>query len=151
MSAMFENWCLLHDRKALPAAPSDVAAFVATIAPMGIEKVWPIIGEISRAHYMAGLADPTLGGPVALAVNDIAKIKPPLSWPEDQRFRFVSLPHDLQKFLSAQDKRQNAVVRAAMSVAADARREANLPKLPKKFYRDATKVKHGNSEQDAAA
>jgi hypothetical protein len=61
------------------------------------------------------------------------------------------LPHDLQKFLSAQDKRQNAVVRAAMSVAADARREANLPKLPKKFYRDATKVKHGNSEQDAAA
>lgn len=118
---MFENWCLLHDRQALPAAPSDVAAFVSTIAPMGIEKVWPIVQEISRAHYMAGHADPTLGGPVAATVNDIAKIDPPRSWPKDHKFRFTQLPYDLQVYVAAHDRQREKTVRLAHNEAANAR------------------------------
>jgi hypothetical protein len=123
MNAMFENWCLLHDRQSLPATPSDVAAFVSTIAPMEIEKVWPIVQEISRAHYMAGHADPTLGGPVAATVNDIAKIDPPQSWPKDHKFRFTQLPYDLQAYVAVREKERDITVRRAQTDTANARNE----------------------------
>ena len=130
MNAMFENWCMLHNRQALPAAPSDVAAFVATIAPMGIEKVWPIVGEISRAHYLAGLADPTLGGPVAATVNDIAKIDPPRSWPKEHKFRFAMLPYDLQVYMAAHEAQRDREVRRAHNAETISRKalEAIRPK-----------------------
>jgi hypothetical protein len=132
MNAMFENWCLLQNRQAMPAAPADVAAFVATIALMGIEKVWPIVQEISRAHYMAGHADPTLGGPVAATVNNIAKIEPPRSWPKDHKFRFTHLPYDLQVYVAAHDKQRETTVRRALHEAALVRNElAAIQKAPK--------------------
>jgi len=142
--AMFENWCLLHDLEPVPAAPATVAKFVADIAPMGIEKVWPIVGEISRAHYMAGHADPTLGGPVAVAINDIAKIDPPRSWPKEQKFRFTSLPYDLQVYVAAHDKQRETTVRKALNEAAVLRQRAAI-------QTPATEVHNGTSEQNAAA
>lgn len=123
MNAMFENWCFLQNRRAMPAAPADVAAFVATIALMGIDKVWPIVQEISRAHYMAGHADPTLSGPVAATVNNIAKIDPPRSWPKEQKFRFTQLPYDLQIYVAEHDRQREKTVRRALNEAANARNE----------------------------
>jgi hypothetical protein len=119
---MFEQWCMLHDLEPVPAPPATVAKFIADIAPLGIEKVWPIVQEISRAHYLAGLADPTLGGPVAMAINDIAKIQPPRSWPTEQKRRFEALPYDLQAYVAAHDKQRENTVRKALNEAADARK-----------------------------
>lgn len=146
----FENWCDLRNVQPLPAVPSDVAKFVADIAPLGIDKVWPLVCEISRAHYLRGLADPTQGGWVASAINDIAKLDAPRSWPADRKADFARLPYDLQKFVAEQEKRQDAVVKAALQVAAEARKAADLPKLPKSFYRNKGNTADGNSPHTAA-
>jgi hypothetical protein len=140
---MFENWCLLHDMESVPAAPATVARFVADIAPMGIEQVWPIVGEISRAHYMAGLADPTLGGPVAVAINDIAKIDPPRSWPKEQKFRFQQLPYDLQVYVAAHEAQRETEIRRAHNEAAKSRQQLKANQNPKEA--------DGDYKQTAAA
>ncbi len=140
---MFANWCVLRGVQAIPAKPANVADFVSDCAPLGIEEVWSAVCQISRAHCLIGLADPTACGVVASAFSDIAKIAPPRSWPKEHGARFLSLPYDVQKFLAEYTKRQDAVVRAAMQEAADARKAANLPKLPKNFYRDKAKATHG--------
>ena len=149
--AMFEKWCAMMGEQPIPASPMIVARFVDEIAMMGIDVVWPAVQEISRAHYTIGLADPTLSGPVTLAVNGISKINPPRSWHKDHWPRFLALPYDLQKLCVEQVNRQDAVVRAAVHEAAEARAAAGLPKLTKKFYRDAGKAQNGDTQQTAAA
>ena len=137
---MFEQWCALNGRQSVPAAPSMVAQFVSEIAPLGIEQVWQAVQDISRAHYLIGLADPTLGAPVTLAVNAVANIEPPRSWPKELWQMFHSLPYDVQMFISAQNRQREVVVKAAMQEAAEARKAVGLPKLPKNFFRDAAKA-----------
>ncbi len=59
---MFARWCELNGASWCPAAPADVAKFVSDCASLGIERLWPAVQEISKAHVSLGLADPTLGG-----------------------------------------------------------------------------------------
>jgi hypothetical protein len=124
---VFEKWCRLNDLAPMPAAPATVARFVSDISAMGIEKIWPMIGEISRAHYLIGLADPTLGGAVSAAINAIAKIEPPQSWPAPLRLRFQTLPYDLQAYLAMQEKEQRRVISKALNEAAEARKAIQKP------------------------
>lgn len=119
----FERWCILNGTQPVPATPMMVARFVADVAPWGIEQIWPIVQEISRAHYTVGLADPTLGGPVAAAINEIAKIEPPRSWPKQQKARFALLPYDLQGYVAAHDQQREKEIRRAHSEAANAKQE----------------------------
>jgi hypothetical protein len=137
---MFARWCALNAVSGLPAAPADVAKFIADIAPMGIDGVWQQVGEISRAHYMIGLADPTLGGLVSAAVNEISKIDPPRSWPKDHKFRFEQLPYDLQVYLAAHEAQREKVIRRAQNDVALARQG-----------KPPARESNGNSEQNAAA
>jgi hypothetical protein len=81
---MFARWCELNGVGLCPAAPADVAKFVADCASLGIERLWPAVQEISAVHRSLGLADPTLGGVVAAAISDVAGIEPPRSWPGDR-------------------------------------------------------------------
>ena len=111
----FENWCGLRGVPSLPATPADVARFITDCAPLGIEKLWPIVQEISRAHYLVGLADPTLGGWAAQAVSDIAKIDPPRSWPKDQKARFLQLPYDLQLYVCKREEQREKEIRRAQN------------------------------------
>jgi hypothetical protein len=108
---MFEKWAALNGIKAHGASPTIIARFVADIAPMGISKVWRAVQEISRAHYTIGLADPTLGGPVAAAVNEISKIAPPRSWPKDDQVRFLTLPYDVQIIVEKRERDRDNQVR----------------------------------------
>jgi hypothetical protein len=88
-----------------------IARFVADIAPMGISDVWQAVQEISRAHYMIGLADPTIGGPVTAAINEIAKIDPPRSWPKEDQIRFRTLPYDMQLIVSKREADRDRQIR----------------------------------------
>ncbi|WP_369723657.1 hypothetical protein AB8Z38_06735 [Bradyrhizobium sp. LLZ17] len=123
--------------KPTPATPMMVARFVADIAPWGIDKIWPIVQQISRAHYTVGLADPTLGGPVAATINEIAKIEPPRSWPKEQKARFAQLPYDLQVYAANHDRQREREIHRAHSEAAKLRQEL-------------AKVKNGKPENVAA-
>ncbi len=127
----FDKWCALHDVQPMQAAPATVARFVTDIAAMGVEKIWPMIGEISRAHYLIGLADPTLGGAVSAALNDIARIEPPRSWPKEHKFQFGRLPYDLQIYVASHESQRETEVRRAHNEAAMARRELAEIQKPK--------------------
>ena len=147
----FEKWCLPRHIQPLPAAPAHVAAFVRDSQPViPFEKVWETVQEISRSHPENGLADPTAGGPVAEAINAIAKIEPPRSWPKAEKARFFSLPYDLQLFVSKREAEREATLKRAIQEASDARKAADLPKLPKGFYREAVKATDGTQSHAAA-
>jgi len=139
----FENWCALNDVPSLPARPADVARFVTVCEPLGMEKIWPMIEEISRAHYVRGLADPTLGGWVSVAVNEIAKIDPPRSWPKDKKARFATLPYDLQVYLSRHEAQRDKEVRRAQSEAAKVKQALSEIQKP-------ARTPNGNQSHTAA-
>ena len=120
---MFVRWCELNGVSPCPAAPAAVARFVIDCAALGIERLWSATQEISRMHASLGLADPTLGGPAAAAIADIAGIPPPRSWPDRHKERFRLLPYDLQVYLAAHETQREKVLRRAQNEAAIARRK----------------------------
>src|SRR5258708_1958811 len=118
---MFARWCELNGVSWCPAAPAAVAKFVTDCASLGIERLWPAVQEISKAHVVLGLADPTLGGMAASAINDVAGVAPPRSWPDDRKQRFKSLPYDLQVYVAAHETQREKALRRAQNEAAAAR------------------------------
>ncbi len=120
---MFAKWCELNGATWCPAAPADVARFVADGAALGIERLWPAVQEISKAHGSLGLADPTLGGVAAAAINEVGGISPPRSWPNDRKQRFASLPYDLQVYVAAHELLREKALRRAQNEAAEARQK----------------------------
>jgi hypothetical protein len=128
---MFARWCELNGSSFCPATPTVVARFVKDCAALGIARLWPAVQEISRLHASLGLADPTLGGPAAAAINEVANIPPPRSWPDDRKQRFMSLPYDLQLYVAAHEARRERALRRAQNEAASARQKlaASQPAL----------------------
>jgi len=120
---MFARWCELKGVSYCPAAPADVARFVTDCASLGIERLWPAVQEISRLHVSLGLADPTLGGVAAAAIDALADIDPPRSWPNDRKQRFKSLPYDLQIFVAAHEAQRERALRRAQNEAAVAKQK----------------------------
>jgi hypothetical protein len=120
---MFARWCELSGISSCPAAPAAVAKFVADCASLGIDRLWPAVQEISKAHVALGLADPTLGGAAGSAINDVAGISPPRSWPDDRKQRFQSLPYDLQIYVAAHEEQREKALRRAQNEAAAARQK----------------------------
>jgi hypothetical protein len=120
---MFVRWCQLNGVSPCPAAPASVGRFVADCAPLGIERLWPAVREISNMHVSIGLADPTLGGAAAAAISDLAGVEPPRSWPDDRKQRFKSLPYDLQIYVAAHEKRREKALRRAQNEAAALRQK----------------------------
>ena len=120
---MFAKWCELNGLSACPAAPAVVARFVADCAALGIERLWPAVQEISRMHVGLGLADPTLGGVAADAIDEVARVPPPRSWPEDRKLRFKALTYDLQLYVAAHEARREKAIRQAQNEAANTRRK----------------------------
>ena len=120
---MFARWSELHGVSFCPAAPADVAMFVTDCASLGIERLWPALQEISKAHVSMGLADPTLGGVAAAAINAIAGIDPPRAWPNDRKQCFKSLPYDLQVYVASHEARREKEIRRAQNDAAIAKQK----------------------------
>jgi hypothetical protein len=118
---MFARWCELNGVPFCPAAPAAVAKFVTDCAPLGIERLWPAVLEISETHTSLGLADPTLGGAAATAINGVGGLEPPRSWPENRKQRFKALPYDLQVYVVAHEARREKALRRAQNEAANAR------------------------------
>src|SRR3954469_600135 len=120
---MFVKWCELNGLSPCPAPPVHVAHFVVDCAPLGIERLWPAIQDISRLHVSVGLADPTLGGVAAEAISDLAGIDPPRSWPAGHKQRFKSLPHDLQVYVASHEAQREKALRRAQNEAASAKQK----------------------------
>lgn len=120
---LYARWCELNDAPFCPARPADVARFVSDCAPLGIERLWAALQQISKHHESLGLADPTLGPLVAAAVGDIAGIDPPRSWADEHKLRFKSLPYDVQIFVASHEAQREKALRRAQNEAAAARQK----------------------------
>ena len=128
-NSLFGNWCELNGIASCPAAPRRVAKFVTDCASLGIERLWPAVQEISSAHASFGLADPTLGGVAAAAINDVAGVAPPRAWPNDRKQRFKLLPYDLQIYVAGPMRRGvKKEIRRAQNDAAMARQKLDALK-----------------------
>ncbi len=121
--SLFGKWCELDGIASCPATPAAVAKFVTDCASLGIERLWREVQDISTAHVSFGLADPTLGGDAATAINSVADITPPRAWPNDAKQRFKSLPYDLQVYVAAYEARREKEIRRAQNEAAAARQK----------------------------
>jgi hypothetical protein len=117
---LFARWCELNAMPFCPAAPAAVAGFVRDCSSLGIERLCSAVQEISKLHASLGLADPTLGGPVAAAIGDVADITPPRSWPGEYKQRFKSLPYEIQLFVAAHEAQREKALRRAQNEAAAA-------------------------------
>ena len=137
---MFARWCELNGASWCPAAPADVAKFVGDCASLGIERLWPAVQEISKAHVGLGLADPTLGGVVAAAISEVAGISPPRSWPNESKQRFRSLPYDVQAYLASHEERRDRAVRRAQNEAAIARQKLKASERPQPATTEGAKA-----------
>ncbi|QIP08545.1 hypothetical protein [Bradyrhizobium symbiodeficiens] len=120
---IFVKWCELNGVIACPAAPASVARFVTDCAALGLSRLWSAVQDISRMHVSLGLADPTLGGVAASAINALAVIPPPRSWPAPFKERFASLPYDIQVYLAAHEAQRERALRRAQNDAASARQK----------------------------
>jgi hypothetical protein len=120
---LYARWCELNGAPFCPARPADVAWFVSDCAPLGIERLWAALQEISTYHQSLGLADPTLGTPVAAAVSDVAGIDAPRSWANELKRRFKSLPYDVQVLLASHEAQREKALRRAQNEAAAARQK----------------------------
>lgn len=126
----FARWCELNGAAFCPAPPATVARFVRDCGALGIERLWSSVQDISRMHASLGLADPTLGAPVAAAVSEVAGIPPPRSWPDGQKVRFGSLPYDWQVYLAAHEMRREKALRRAQNEAAAAKQKLAVLREP---------------------
>ena len=121
---MFERWCILNGRHKPFGAPSTIVAqFVDDIASMGIEQVWEAVQEVARMHSAHGLPDPTQSKAVASAVNDITKIDPPRSWPDEEKHRFLTLPYPTQAYLAKRQVADDALIRKLQNELAQLKKE----------------------------
>ena len=74
-------------------------------------------------HVAVGLADPTLGGAVADAIDGVARVVPPRSWPRDRKLQFKTLPYDLQVFVTAHEAQREKAIRRAQNEAAGVKQQ----------------------------
>ncbi|MET4526529.1 hypothetical protein [Bradyrhizobium sp. JR18.2] len=123
LPAEFVAWCKQRGTGSQPARPASIALFVLENGHIGIDGLARMVVEISRCHLRRGQADPTSGYPVSAALNHLAKIEAPLSWPKAMRPRFSELPYDLQQYLASCDKDQTRAIKRAQQEAADARKK----------------------------
>ncbi|MEH2627076.1 hypothetical protein V1292_005131 [Bradyrhizobium sp. AZCC 1719] len=114
---VFLHWCDLKGVRPMPLAPADIATFVMQSQALGIEKIAATVAAISKTYLARGYADPTAGGPVGAALNAIAPIDPPRSWPKEHKHRFTSMPYDLQAYVASHEARREKVVRQAQNEA----------------------------------
>jgi hypothetical protein len=120
---MFQKWCSLRGEQAIPASPTIIARFIKDVAPMGIDRVWPAVLEISRAHYVIGLPDSTISFPVTAAMNDLSGITPPRSWPAEEKARFLTLPYDIQQTISKREADRDKQIRQMQNEFAKLKKE----------------------------
>jgi hypothetical protein len=129
---MFQDWCTLNGMQAIPASPTTISRFINSIAPLGIEKVFEAVQEISRAHYTIGLPCPCSGpGLVTRAVNAVSKIEAPRSWPAELKAQFMHLPWDVQTQILKRETERDLAVRKAQNEAGEARNALAALKMEK--------------------
>lgn len=117
---VFQKWCRQREITPYPARPTSVAGFILDNSALGIEELLRVVKAISLVHET--VADPTASGLVPRALNKIAPIDAPRSWPNAEKVRFKSLPYDLQRYTADREADREKKFRRAQTEAGQLRR-----------------------------
>jgi hypothetical protein len=131
---LFKTWCEARDIAPYPARPAAVAFFIIENGALGVDELSRIVKSISLVHE--NVADPTATGAVPAALNRVAPIEPPRSWPKDFKVRFQTLPYEIQMYLAPHEREREKVVSKALSDASRARKELAAIQQPAKQVTD---------------
>ena len=120
----FSAWCEMMNVRSCPARPAVLAGFVVDLsAIMPSADLIKAVADIADWHLLYGLANPAATPIVLAALNEIATIEPPRSWPKKEKHRFRALPHDLQVYIAKREKERDLVVRRAQNAATGSKRK----------------------------
>jgi hypothetical protein len=131
---LFKAWCEARDITPYPARPAAVAFLIIENGAMGIDELLRIVTSISLIHET--VADPTASGAVPAALNKIAPIVAPRSWPKEEKARFQQLPYNLQIYVAAHEDQREKEIRRAHTEAATARKALAAIEKPAKAQDD---------------
>jgi hypothetical protein len=109
-------WCQAQRVEAYPALPASIAVWILNHAGLGVDRLEKVVEAISAAH--APGADPTASPLVSAALNQVAPIEAPHSFPKEQKAQFTRLPRDLQKFVAEHTRKIVTEMRRAQNKAA---------------------------------
>lgn len=120
----FAAWCEMMNVRSCPARPAVLAGFIVDLsATLPSADLVKAAADIADWHLLFGLANPSATPIVIAALDEIAKVEPPRSWPKEQRHRFRALPHDLQVYIARREKERDRVVRRAQNAASHDKRK----------------------------
>jgi hypothetical protein len=116
---VFEAWAKAKQLPALPARPATVAFFILDNVALGLSRLLAVLEAIAAVYEDA--ADPTLSPVVAAALQKVAPIPQPRSWPKAAVAQFVALPRSLQTYIAAHETKRDLEIRRCQNEAATAR------------------------------
>ena len=119
----WQAWCATNHLQEFPALPATVAVFILNSATLGIDHLEKVVASISAMH--ANVADPTTSPLVTAALDSVAPIEPPRSWPALEKARFKTLPRGTQLYLSKRQAADDKLARKLQNEIALLKRKAN--------------------------
>lgn len=115
----FAAWCEMMNVRSCPARPAVLAGFIVEMSSaIPATDLIKAAADIADWHLLFGLANPAATPIVLAALNEIATVEPPRSWPKEQKHRFRALPHDLQVYIAKREKERDRVLRHAQNATA---------------------------------
>ncbi len=118
----FAAWCEMMNVRSCPARPAVLAGFIVELSrTIPAADLIKAAADIADWHLLFGLANPSATPIVLAALDKIATIDPPRSWPKEQKHRFRALPHDLQVYVAKREKERDRALRRAQNAAASQR------------------------------
>ena len=109
--APFEQWANQRGVRWLPAKGSTISSYALEVAHRGDAFVLETIAAIERAHFAAGLANPTATPTVWNVVSKIVTVEPPRSWPKNEKAMFALLPPEIKVVIAKREHDREIEIR----------------------------------------
>ena len=123
--APFLKWCASQNVRHCPAKPTTVAAFVMQMHA-DEERLLEVLGAIERMHDAHGLPNPTATAAVNAACDSTITIRPPRSWPREDKLRFDRLPAAIRSVIARREQERDAGLRRAQTAASQQQTKKEL-------------------------
>jgi hypothetical protein len=118
----FRNWCKLRGVPHLPAAASEIAAFVAETA-LSAECLSKELEAIDSAHEELGYGPPAKSRIVVDAFSAVHHVPPPRSWSKDELSFFETLPHGAKLAIARRESDRDRALSRSLNELAEQRKQ----------------------------
>ena len=109
----FGAWCKSKGIKALPCAPTSLAAFVRAENAIGVpvDRIVDALWAIEALHDNNGYANPVATAAVRVELDRILKFDRYPRWPKADKLKFLLLPPDIKAVIARREEQNTRVLR----------------------------------------